>query len=183
MAKGGKVVEAVLLAVVAALACVLAGCDAPGAVAFEEPVRVKVDGPLGSDARWDEEGEFGSHVIRDRTQLDSELEGMNCIVRSDGRYVPTADTAYYDVVLGCFDDTFFEGHALLDAHVEFGSGGQRFDVTGVRVRDGSCTVEVGTHPRGTTTHDMAYYCVLIPVERGDVDGVGKVEVECSKLPW
>ena len=73
-----------------------------------------------------------------------------------------------------FDDAFFEENILLAAYVESGSGSYRYYLSNMYIENGGLTVGISQKlmpPDICVTADMAYWIVLVEVERDKIAGV------------
>ena len=81
--------------------------------------------------------------------------------------------------LAALDEAFFAEQSLLILYVEEGSGSDRHRVDQVIVEDGTVTVTLTTLEPEIFTCDMAYWAILIPIDKGSanlpVEIVGKTE--------
>ena len=81
--------------------------------------------------------------------------------------------------LAALDEAFFAEQSLLILYVEEGSGSDRHRVDQVIVEDGTVTVTLTTLQPEIFTCDMAYWAILIPIDKGSanlpVEIVGKTE--------
>jgi hypothetical protein len=81
--------------------------------------------------------------------------------------------------LAALDEAFFAEQSLLILYVEEGSGSNRHRVDQVIVEDGTVTVTLTTLQPEIFTCDMAYWAILIPIDKGSanlpVEIVGKTE--------
>ena len=81
--------------------------------------------------------------------------------------------------LASLDEAFFAEQSLLILYVEEGSGSIRHRVDQVTVEDGTVTVTLATLEPEICTDDMAYWAILIPIDKESaelpVEIVGKTE--------
>lgn len=81
--------------------------------------------------------------------------------------------------LASLDEAFFAQQSLLILYLEEGSGSIRHRVDQVTVEDGTVTVTLATLEPEIGTCDMAYWAILIPMDKGSADLpveiVGKTE--------
>ena len=71
--------------------------------------------------------------------------------------------------LASLDEAFFAEQSLLILYLEEGSGSIRHRVDQVTVEDGTVTVTLATLKPEIGTCDMAYWAILIPIDKGSAD--------------
>ena len=83
-----------------------------------------------------------------------------------GCYASLISDSGFTEGLAALDEAFFAEQSLLILYLEEGSGSYRHRVDQVIVEDGTVTVTLATLMPEIGTCDMAYWAILIPIDKG-----------------
>ncbi len=124
-------------------------------------------GRLGYNDHWNY-----PHIIAVNTLAEWESLYLGCSAGS-------ISNGGFTEGLAALDEAFFAEQSLLILYVEEGSGSYRHRVDQVIAEDGTVTVTLTTLQPEIGTCDMAYWAILIPIDKGaanlPVEIVGKTE--------